>query len=169
MEREKLLGLLKGLTDEGARVAVQVLMESHPELLEEGELRRGIFLGKYLEFGGSVSKALRAVGVSYGTYRKWRDDPVFVAQMGFVQMSEVDAVKAKALELAKAGNERMIAFLLTAYDPDSFDFNLRRQRAAVQGQMGILEREAQLVSDERWQQAVKDDPAQEFVTEVVKH
>lgn len=136
----------------------EVLTSEHPEVVDRESLRQQMFLASFVENKGSIKKTCAATGVSYVTYAKWRKDPDFQGMLAFAQMSEVDALRARAMELAMEGDKDLLKFMLSAFDPDNFDFKLR---AVKQGQELIaknLETTRLNVSLEQLEKLNAEDP-----------
>lgn len=168
-EIDRLKEMLSGLTEEGAKVAMELLVKER--LLGEQPLedfRQELFLVRYLENRGNVTRTLRDVGVGRATYNKWLRDGNFVSRMKFAERDQIESLRSTWMEKARE-NWDTAKFFLQAYDPETFDFRLRAEREKNKGQIDAIKAEAGMLSEDRWRRAVEEDPAQEFVTEEKLH
>lgn len=68
-----------------------------------------------------ISKAARGAGITrQAVYERAKRDPEFKAALEEILHASVDAVEAKCFELANAGNERLIMFILSAHKRETY-------------------------------------------------
>lgn len=88
---------------------------------------------RLLAMGCRVRDAAASVAIHYSTLYRWRDtDPAFAKRWEDATRIKVDHLIKEAERRAMSGSDRLLMFMLQAYEPDKF-----KQRSAVEHQGGF--------------------------------
>jgi len=153
---------LNRLNSADARLVLQLLAHSHQEMFDTEDFRQDLFIAHYVANKGRVKRALEATGTSYAEYGKWLKDVGFRTKFKIANEDAVFDLKTIAVEKARNGDNEMLKFILTAYEPEVFDSKVRAQRVANEGQMDAIEATNRVFTEEELRDLIKNDPAGEF-------
>jgi AcrR family transcriptional regulator len=82
--------------------------------------------------GASITRAAREAGIGRATVYAWRDrDPAFAAAWDGAHEAGLDMLEDRARELAMAGNERLLMFLLEAGRPQKYRKNVKLEHSGT--------------------------------------
>jgi len=108
--------------------------EENPPSLSE---RQEAFLGLIREHGISDMQAAEIIGVSRWAIWRWKKDPDFAPLYKEARKVRLDHLIAEAERRAMNGSDRLLEFLLIAYDGERFNI---KQKIEHSGNVGLAER-----------------------------